>query len=275
MSVPEGASSVAAAGEGVPLGGGRTTAGVVRIGNTVHRPVRPWTPAVHAVLRHLEEVGFEGSPRVLGIDEQGREVLSFLDGETVGERRPWPRWVHADATLSDVGAWLRRLHDAMADFRPPADATWFSGKAWRPGLVIGHHDAAPYNAVWRAGRLVGFVDWDTSSPSSRELDLAYAALLWVPLLTPGSAWPHASVPVENQSRRLHLFLDAYGFDGDRKAFGEIIAARARINAGVISRLADGGDPAYAAIRQQADDLEWSACEVEARPASFWRRPEGG
>jgi hypothetical protein len=50
---------------------------------------------------------------------------------------------------------------------------------------------------------------------------------------------------------------------------------ARINAAVISRLAVGGDPAYAAIRQQADDLERSACEVEARPASFWRRREAG
>src|ERR1700712_469901 len=103
MSVPERASSAAAADEGMPLGGGRTTAGVVRIGNAVHRPVRPWTPAVHAVLRHLEKVGFEGAPRVLGLDEQGREVLTFLEGETVGERRPWPGWVHEDAALVDVG----------------------------------------------------------------------------------------------------------------------------------------------------------------------------
>src|SRR3954452_17075317 len=111
MSPPTRASS-GAAPEGVPLGGGRRSAGVVRIGDAVHRPVRPWTPAVHAVLRHLELVGFPGAPRVVGFDEQGREVLTFLDGETVGERRPWPRWVDADATLGDVGAWLRRLHDA-------------------------------------------------------------------------------------------------------------------------------------------------------------------
>jgi len=247
----------------------------VRIGDAVHRPVRPWTPAVHALLRHLEHVGFQGAPRVLGFDEQGREVLTFLEGETVGERHPWPRWVHAEAALVDVGVWLRRLHDVTATFLPPEDATWFSGRPWRPGLVIGHHDAAPYNAVWRGGRLAGFVDWDTAGPSSRELDLAYAALFWVPLLAPGSAWPHASIPVEDPSRRLHLLLDAYGFDGDRQDFGAVVAARARINAAVISRLAAGGDPAYAAIRRQADDLERAACEVEARPASFWRRPEAG
>jgi hypothetical protein len=254
------------------MGGGRTTAGVVRIGDTVHRPVRPWTPAVHAVLRHLEDVGFSGAPRVLGFDEQGREVLTFLEGETVGERRPWPEWVHAEAALVDVGGWLRRLHDATAGFVPPEGATWFSGRPWQPGLVIGHHDAAPFNAVWDGGGLVGFVDWDTASPSPRELDLAYSALMWVPLLAADSAWPHASVPVGDRSRRLHLLLDAYGFDGDREAFGAVVAARARINAAVIGRLADGGDPVYAAIRRQADDLERSAREVEARPASFWRRP---
>ncbi|WP_345772020.1 phosphotransferase [Geodermatophilus sabuli] len=274
MSAP-GHGPSAEAADGVLLGGGRTTAGVVRIGDTVHRPVRPWTPAVHAVLRYLEEAGLAGAPRVLGFDDQGREVLTFLEGETVGELLPWPAWVHADATLLEVGTWLRRLHDLTAHFRPPADATWSSGRPWRPGLVIGHHDVAPYNAVWRDGELVGFVDWDTAGPSSRELDLAYAALLWVPLLAPGGGWPHASIPVGDRSRRLHLLLDAYGFDGDRKDFGAVVAARARINAAVIHRLAAGGEPRYVALRRQAEQLERSACEVEARPAASWRRPETG
>jgi hypothetical protein len=29
-------------------------------------------------------------------------------------------------------------------------------------LIVGHHDAAPWNALWRNGRLAGFVDWDTA-----------------------------------------------------------------------------------------------------------------
>ncbi len=274
MSPPTTASSAAAAEE-VPLGGGRTTVGVVRIGDTVHRPARRSTAAVHALLRHLEDAGFPEAPRVVGIDEQGREVLTFLQGETVGERLPWPRWVHAETALVDVGVWLRRLHDVTATWLPPEDATWFSGRAWRPGLVIGHHDAAPYNAVWRDGRLAGFVDWDIAGPSSREVDLAYAALFWVPLLAADSAWPHTWTAVGDPWWRLHLFLDAYGFDGDRQDFGAVVAARARINAAGIRRLAAGGDPVYVAIRRYADDLERSACEVEARPASFWRRPEAG
>ncbi|MFW3173085.1 phosphotransferase [Geodermatophilus sp. CPCC 206100] len=256
----------------MPLGGGRTSAGVVRIGSTVHRPARPWTPAVHAVLRHLEQAGFEGAPRVLGFDEHGREVLSFLEGDTVGVRRPWPDWVAADDALVQVGAWLRRLHDTTADFVPPEDATWFSGRPWRPGLVVGHHDAAPYNAVWRDGRLAGFVDWDTAGPASREMDLAYSALMWVPLLAPGSAWPNADTPAGDPRRRLHALLDAYGFDGDRRAFGAVVATRARVNAEVVRRLAGGGDPVFVALRRQADDLERSARRVEELPASFWSPP---
>ncbi|MFD0525301.1 hypothetical protein [Paractinoplanes durhamensis] len=43
------------------LPGGNTT-GAVRAGNVVHKPAAPWTPSVHALLRHLEQAGVEGCP---------------------------------------------------------------------------------------------------------------------------------------------------------------------------------------------------------------------
>jgi hypothetical protein len=270
--VEHAAAVVGSTGE-EPLAGGRTSPGVVRIGQAVHRPVRRWTTTVHKVLRHLERVGFTEAPRVLGFDDAGREVLTFLEGETTGEA-PWPAWVPADETLAQVGSWLRRLHDATADFVPPRDAEWFAGQRWRPGSVIGHHDAAPYNAVWRRGQLVGFVDWDVAGPSSREFDLAFSALMWVPLLVPGSAWPMACRPVGERHRRLHLLLDGYGYDDDRSAFREAVASRARRNAEVIRRLADDGDPVFQALRNQAADLDRSARQVEELPESFWRRALG-
>ena len=58
-------------GEEIPPEGGSMTT-VVRVGDTVRRPVGRWTPAVHSLLRHSEEVGFEGAPRVLGFDDQNR-----------------------------------------------------------------------------------------------------------------------------------------------------------------------------------------------------------
>ena len=250
------------------LEGGRTL-GAVRIGDRVHRPSRPWTPAVHAVLDHLERNGFAGAPRAFGHDEQGREMVSYLPGETVGETLPWPSWVFAADTLAQAGRWLRRLHDATADFRPPADAIWFAGQTWRPGLVIGHHDAAPYNAVRRNGVLAGFVDWDTAGPSSRELDLAFTALTWVPLHHRAFAEHTGFRAFGERAARLRILLDAYGYDGDRAAFGAAVAARARVNAAGICRLAATGDPAYANLLPIAEGYELSATEVERLPESFW------
>ena len=80
------------------LAGGRTSPGVVRIGSTVHRPVRRSTTSVHAVLRHLERAGFAGAPRVLGFDDAGREVLSYVPGTAVVE--PYPDWALTDEALN-------------------------------------------------------------------------------------------------------------------------------------------------------------------------------
>lgn len=253
------------------LPGGRTV-GAVRIGDAVHRAAQPWTPAVHAVLRHLEAVGFDGAPRVLGTDERGREILTHLAGETAGEELPWPGWVYSDAALVSVGRWARRLHDATETFVPPPGARWLAGQTWRPGLVIGHHDAAPWNAVWRDGELAGFFDWDTAGPSSREFDLAFTALTWVPLHARRFAERTGFTDFDDRARRLHLFLDAYGYDGDRSAFGAVVARRARTNADVIDKMAAGGDPVYTALLPVAADLRQAALEAEALPEAFWRGP---
>ncbi|MCW3842753.1 hypothetical protein ONA70_21875 [Micromonospora yasonensis] len=74
-------------------------------------------------------------------------MITYLPGEAVGDRLPWPRWAFADSALVQLGQWLRRLHDATADFTPPADERWFIGSTMQPGLIVGHQDAAPYNAV--------------------------------------------------------------------------------------------------------------------------------
>ncbi|MEU8241291.1 aminoglycoside phosphotransferase family protein [Actinoplanes missouriensis] len=252
------------------LPGGNIT-GAVRIGDVVHKPAAPWTPTVHALLRHLASAGFGGAPRPLGFDEQGREMLTYLPGEAIGGQVPWPAWARADATLVQVGQWLRRLHDVTADFVPPADARWFAGGRMRPGLVVGHHDAAPFNALWDGERLAGFVDWDTAGPSTREFDLAFSALSWVPLYTPEAARHFGFDRPEDRSRRLHLLLDAYRYEGDRHAFGEVVVARATRQAAVIRSMADGGDPAAAALLPVAANLEQSAAETRFLPPGFWSR----
>ena len=253
------------------LPGGRSF-GAVRVGDEVRRPAQPWTATVHSVLRHLEDVGFDGAPRARGFDDQGRERLTFLPGQTLGESWPWPDWLRCDDALRQAGAWLRGLHDATAAFRPAADAVWFTGRAWQPGLVIAHLDASPWNAVWAGGALAGFVDWDTASPSRREDDLAFSALTWVPLLTAEIARGAGFGDPAGRRRRFHLLLDAYGYAGDRTAIRDAITGRVERNVAMIRQFAGGGEPVFQRMLPWAADLERSGSEVAGLPDEFWPGP---
>jgi Phosphotransferase enzyme family len=134
--------------------------------------------------------------------------------------------------------------------------------------VIGHHDVAPWNAVWRDGALVGFIDWAPAGPSSRALDLAFAALSWVPLLPAGMASVQGFTAFEDRSRWMHLLLDSYGYHADRAEFGALVARRTRMNAAGIRRLA-GNDPVYASLLPMAAAYEQAATDVDELPHRFW------
>ncbi len=119
---------------------------VVRIGETIRRPTGVWTPGVHALLEHLERAGFGGAPRVLGVDEQGREVLTLVPGEVA--MRPWPAVLLSGDGLWQLARWLRAYHDAVADFAAPADARWIvPDAAAEPGEALDDVAQLAWNAV--------------------------------------------------------------------------------------------------------------------------------
>ncbi|MFF7211640.1 aminoglycoside phosphotransferase family protein [Streptomyces sp. NPDC008238] len=142
------------------------------VGDTIRRPAQSWTPTVHALLRHLESVGFPYAPRPLGFDEQGREVLTFIHGESGPQG--WAKVVE-DQGLSAFAQLLRDYHDATAGFSPPAEATWSdSSIAPSEGEVICHGDFGPWNVVWQGNRPVEIIDWDFARLAPRMHDVAYA-----------------------------------------------------------------------------------------------------
>lgn len=214
---------------------------VARSGDTVRRPAGPWTPAVHALLRHLAARGFPGAPRPHGLDEQGREILDFVPGEVAHD--PALPYLRDDATLTAVARLLRAYHDATAGFVPPPDATWYFPPR-EPAEVVCHGDVAPYNCVFRDGAPVAFIDFDTAHPAPRLWDVAYAAYRFVPL-TDSPRHGGAVLPVAEQARRARLFCDAYGL-ADRAAFTETVAERLRDLARLIREKAAAGDAAFAA-----------------------------
>lgn len=230
-----------------PLPGGNL-GGATRVGNTVRRATGPWTPGVHALLRHLEAVGFAETPRVLGIDDRGREVLTYIDGATA-DPQPWPPWTRADAALVDVGRLLRRLHAAVRPFRPPHPTVWrFTDRRMAPDEIVCHNDVGPYNVVWRDGRIAALIDWDVAGPGSPFDDLAFAAWQWVPLHHPSILDPGWERPPD-VTRRLRLLCDAYGLAPDaRGGLVDAIPGRMRASLDRMSAAADSGQPAFVRVR---------------------------
>src|SRR4051812_38808759 len=87
---------------------------VVRVGATVRREAGPWTPTIHALLRHVRERGVDWVPEPFGLDPEGREMVGFVDGEVPGY--PLPDFVWGEAVLTGAARRLRELHDATAGF---------------------------------------------------------------------------------------------------------------------------------------------------------------
>lgn len=182
---------------------------VERIGDTVHRPVAPWTAAVHGLLRHLEAVGYERAPRVLGFDEHGREVLTWIPGESGPDG--WAKVID-DRGLVAFARLLREYHDAVAGYRPLAITRWSTTIAGPTGdELICHGDFGPWNTVWRGRRPVGVIDWDHARPAPRLHDIAYALEYAAPFRDAAEClrWLRYPRP-PSRSHRLEVFATAYG-----------------------------------------------------------------
>lgn len=199
---------------------------VWRVGGTVRRRTGPWTPAVHALLNHLEAADFDGAPRVLGIDDEGREVLTFVEGRTIAGSWPWPDWTRSHDALVSSARLLRRYHDAVADFGPPAGVRWRSGRTTlRPGEIIAHNDVGMHNMVADPdGTVHTIIDWDRAGPAPASWDLAVAAWQIVGLHHPDRARELGWSDRPDHAGRLRAFVDAYGLT-DRDGFVALIIER--------------------------------------------------
>ena len=164
---------------------------------------------MHSLLRHLEEAGFAGAPRLVGsgLDPDGHEILTFIEGEFT-QPGPWS----LDGAVA-LGGLLRSLHEATRSFRPAPDAVWFP---WHgrdlggPDRVIGHCDAAPWNIVARDGLPVAFIDWETAGPVDSMVELAQLAWLNAKLYDDIVAGIEQLPPLADRASQLAAIADAYG-----------------------------------------------------------------
>jgi hypothetical protein len=239
-----------------PLAGGTANHGrVIRVGDTVHRPVGAHTPAVHALLRHLTDSGFDATPRVIGVDERA-EVVGYIEGTAATD--PVPEWALTNDALLSVGALLRGYHAACEGF----DASKWSWQRPVPspwqGRIVTHNDLNPANVIFRNGRAVALIDFDLASPGTPAFDLAVTACFWAPL--------RADDDIDDSRRgsvvaRFRLLLDGYGADAALRR--EVVAATGAANrwiADVIEENADRGHPAFGRLWQHAMGLHHRASD---------------
>jgi hypothetical protein len=235
------------------LVGGIANAGqVVRVGPHVLRPASPHVRSIHAFLRAVRQTGFEGVPDPVGLDDDGRERLEFIEGDVPASPADWSQ---SDTALASVATLLRGLHDA-ADGFDPTGCTWNEGLADPVGgSLVCHNDLEPSNVVFRDGVAVAFIDFEFAAPGRALYDVAHLARLCVPieddLDQARIGWRPADRPA-----RLRLVADAYGLDrAGRAELLEVMEdALDRIEAFVRQGTA-AGDPTATTIAERTGGLE--------------------
>jgi aminoglycoside phosphotransferase (APT) family kinase protein len=204
--------------EPTPLPQGHGGSELWRSDRGVHRTSGPWTPTVHAFLEHLHANGFAGAPVPLGLDADGREVLTYIDGEVLadpawrpGTPTPWPAWAQSEDALVAAARLLRDLHAASAGFAPEAP-TWkqYEHRALLADEVVCHGDVGPHNTVYRDGLPVALIDWETIRPNHPLVELGIALWHYVPLGDDDYFAASGFGATPDLPHRVARFTDAYG-----------------------------------------------------------------
>lgn len=217
---------------------------VVRVGDTVRRPCGERAAFVHRLLEHLGE--WEGAPRFLGIDEQGREILDFVEGQVL-----WGTNELSGATspesLRMVAQLVRELHDLTAG------SDLAGGEE-----VVCHNDLSPKNTVYRDDgdgyRPVAIIDWDIAAPGRRIHDVAHTCWQYVGL---GPHHPDAT----QAGHTMRLMCDAYGLTDRSEVLDTVLWWQDRCWRGIEAK-AEAGEPAMIRLRD-------NGASAEVRAAYKW------
>jgi Phosphotransferase enzyme family len=244
--------------------GGLETGRVLKVGQTVRRAAGPWTPTIQALLAHLHIKGFP-APQPMGLDEQGREVVSFLEGRA--SNWPWPAALLDVSGAKQVGALLRRYHAAARDFVPPSPALWRHGpQALAAGEVVLHGDFGPHNLIWSETDVAGVIDFELARPGDPLEDAGFAVIRVAQLRPDEMTRPVGFAAPPDRGARLAAFADGFGAPP-----ATLVQAALRAQAGEIERivrLGGAGVEPWASFRRRG-------LEAQARAELDWLTANAG
>lgn len=220
---------------------------VYRSGDTVRRDLKAGSPKIHKLLKHLENKGFNCAPKYLGIDERGREILSFIEGEA--GNYPLKKYMWSNDVLKEIAKMLRLYHDAVSDFPLLND--------WKPMdntpnkiEVVCHNDFAIYNIIFNNK------NFDVAGPGPRLWDIAYTLYTCVPLSriyhteTGVAVYYNSSQDAELINQRVKLFFESYGIEGMEEDYLEMVLLRLEGLCKYMIRKASEGDIAFQKMMEQ-------------------------
>jgi hypothetical protein len=206
---------------------------VVRVGETVRRPAPKAAGFVRRLLRHFEQQQWPNAPRFLGVDEKGREILSFLPGHVAWEEGRQPPAVHCEESLVRAAQLVRQFHDLTAGTDLAGDQE-----------VVCHNDLSPKNTVYRDLGVglgpVAFIDWDIAAPGDRVHDVAHVCWQYLDL------GPNIA-DAAGAARLVRLITDAYGMADRSELVDTILWWQDRCWRG-IEAAADAGERAMIRLR---------------------------
>jgi thiamine kinase-like enzyme len=190
----------------IPFTSGESADVVVRVENTVRRSLGENSERVHQIYKELEKSDFKLAPRLLGIDEKGREIITYIDGKNITDEV-----LTIDLAIEAVKA-LKKFHDILAK----SDIT-------ENQETVCHRDFAPWNVLQANNHVVGIIDFDDAYPGARITDLAYAC--WTFLNLGDSSSKKGDQEQVNEIKRL---VDAYGSIDTSNFIEELLNEQNRI-----------------------------------------------
>jgi thiamine kinase-like enzyme len=201
---------------------GGNTSSVTTNGSVVFKDRKPQSVTTQRLLQHLQNKGITFCPKPLGFDNKGREMLSFMRGNTIDDFPHVSSLSDKIEVVKHSAAMLRKFHDATVDFaKQPDDVWWLHYDGDLPKEVICHNDFAPYNTTFENNLPIGLIDFDTACPAPRLWDVAHAVYRFVPLsesffdcaLGKYRAYDK-SKDCEERKILLGAFRNEYGFNED-------------------------------------------------------------
>ncbi|MEM6378785.1 MAG: aminoglycoside phosphotransferase family protein [Bacteroidota bacterium] len=182
---------------------------VQRFGDTIHRPSYPWTETINHFLGHLHTKGIKEIGQSLGFHKDGKSVYTYLPGTAA--LRPWIGILKKEEGLVVLTNFLKRFHQAQADYKIPASAIWYtSNYDPQTGPIIRHGDFGPWNTIWQGQEFSGVIDWDFAEPGTVLQELAQLAWYTVPL-SGESGWQEAGFSARPDFKaRLQIICQTYG-----------------------------------------------------------------